>query len=163
MAVAQKSAISVGMLYIPTDLYKATKEVKVAFNQLCKDTHERIKYKKICPSCNKEVSEDDIIKGYEYEKGRYVIFTEDELEKMKTDKDRTLHIEHTAKMSDIDSIYFDKNYYLIPAPGAEKSYELLPELVCTVEYMPDDSIERRQATLKSIRDDKLPIECQVGE
>lgn len=120
----QKSAISVGMLYIPTDLYKATKEVKVAFNQLCKDTHERIKYKKMCPSCNKEVSEDDIIKGYEYEKGRYVIFTDDELEKMKTEKDRTLHIEHTAKMSEIASIYFDRNYYLIPEPGAEKSYEL---------------------------------------
>lgn len=125
MAVAQKSAISIGMLYIPSDLYKTTRDISISFNQLCKDTHERVKYKKICPSCNKEISNDDIIKGYEYEKGRYVIFTQDELDKLKTAKDKTVHIEHTAKMSEIDSIYFDKNYYLIPATGTEKSYELL--------------------------------------
>lgn len=124
MAVAQKSAISVGMLYIPSDLYNTTRDISISFNQLCKDSHERVKYKKICPSCNKEISNDDIIKGYEYDKGRYVTFTQDELEKLKTKKDSTLHIEHTAKISDIDSIYFDKNYYLIPEPGAEKSYEL---------------------------------------
>lgn len=124
MAVAQKSAISIGMLYIPSDLYKTTRDISISFNQLCKDTHERVKYKKICPSCNKEISNDDIIKGYEYEKGRYVIFTQDELDKLKTAKDKTVHIEHTAKMSEIDSIYFDKNYYLIPTTGAEKSYEL---------------------------------------
>lgn len=124
MAVAQKSAISIGMLYIPSDLYKTTRDISISFNQLCKDSHERVKYKKYCPSCNKEISNDDIIKGYEYEKGRYVIFTQDELDKLKTAKDKTVHIEHTAKMSEIDSIYFDKNYYLIPATGAEKSYEL---------------------------------------
>lgn len=124
MAVAQKSAISIGMLYIPSDLYKTTRDISISFNQLCKDTHERVKYKKICPSCNKEISNDDIIKGYEYEKGRYVIFTQDELDKLKTAKDKTIHIEHTAKMSEIDSMYFDKNYYLIPVTGTEKSYEL---------------------------------------
>ena len=63
MAVAQKSAISIGMLYIPSDLYKTTRDISISFNQLCKDTHERVKYKKICPSCNKEISNDDIIKG----------------------------------------------------------------------------------------------------
>lgn len=124
MAVAQKSAISVGMLYIPADLYKTTRDISISFNQLCKDSHERVKYKKYCPSCNKEIKNDDIIKGYEFEKGHYITFTQDELEKLKTEKDNTLHIEHTAKMADIDSIFFDKNYYLIPEPGAEKSYEL---------------------------------------
>lgn len=125
MAVAHKSAISVGLLYIPVGLYKTTRDIGISFNQLCKDTHERIKYKKICPSCNKEVKSGDIIKGYEYEKDKYVIFDEDELEKIKTKKDKTLHIEHFAKMSEIDSLYFQKNYYLIPEPGAEKAYELL--------------------------------------
>ena len=94
------------------------------FNQLCKDSHEKVKYKKICPSCNKEVINDDIIKGYEYEKGKYVTFTEDELEKIKTQKDKTIHVEHFAKMSEIDTIYYEKNYYLVPEPGAEKAYEL---------------------------------------
>lgn len=125
MAVAHKSAISVGLLYIPVSLFKTTREIGISFNQLCKDTHERIKYKKICPSCNKEVKSDDIIKGYEYEKDKYVVFNEDELEKIKSHRDKTIHIEHFAKMSDIDSIYFEKNYYVVPEPGAEKAYELL--------------------------------------
>lgn len=72
-----------------------------------------------------EVSSDDIIKGFEYEKGKYVSFTSDELEKLKSQKDQTLHVESFAKMSEINPIYFDKNYYLIPSHGAEKSYELL--------------------------------------
>jgi len=125
MAVAHKSAISVGMLYIPVGLYKTTKDISVNFNQLCKDTHERVKYKKICPSCNKEVEPEGIIKGYEYEKGKYVTFTEDELEKIKTKKDKTIHIEHFAKLTDVDQIYYEKNYYVVPEPGAEKACELL--------------------------------------
>lgn len=125
MAVAHKSAISVGLLYIPVGLYKTTREIGISFNQLCKDTHERIRYKKICPSCNKEITSKDIIKGYEFEKGKYITFTEDELEKIKSQKDKTIHVEHFAKMEDIDSIYFEKNYYVIPDPGAEKAYELL--------------------------------------
>lgn len=125
MSVAHKSAISVGLLYIPVGLYKTTRDTGISFNQLCKDTHERIKYKKICPSCNKEVKSDDIIKGYEYEKDKYVIFTEDEIEKIKSQRDKTIHVEHFAKMSDIDSLYFEKNYYVVPDHGAEKAYELL--------------------------------------
>lgn len=68
MAVTHKSAISVGLLYIPVGLYKSTRDIRISFNQLCKDSHERIKYKKYCPSCNKEVKNDDIVKGYEFEK-----------------------------------------------------------------------------------------------
>jgi DNA end-binding protein Ku len=127
MSVAHKSAISVGMLYIPVGLYKTTKDVSVSFNQLCKDTNERIKYKKICPSCNKEVSGDSIIKGYEYEKDKYVTFTEDELEKIKNKKDKTIHILHFAKLADVDQIFYEKNYYVIPEPGAEKACELLKQ------------------------------------
>lgn len=66
------------------------------------------------------IKNEDIIKGYEYEKGKYVTFTSDELEKIKTKKDRTIHVKHFAKMSEMDSILFDKNYYLVPEAGAEK-------------------------------------------
>lgn len=133
MAVAHKSAISVGLLYIPVGLYKTTKDISVNFNQLCKDTHERVKYKKICPSCNKEVSSEGIIKGYEYEKDKYVTFTEDELEKIKTKKDKTIHILHFAKLSDVDQIYYEKNYYIVPEPGAEKACELLRQAMLSEE------------------------------
>lgn len=125
MAVAHKSAISIGLLYIPVGLYKTTRDTSISFNQLCKDSHERVKYKKYCPSCDKEIKNEDIIKGYEYEKGHYVTFTPDELEKIKSKKDKTIHIEHFAKMSEVDNILFDKDYYLVPEQGAEKPYELL--------------------------------------
>lgn len=125
MAVAHKSAISIGLLYVPVGLYKSTRDISVSFNQLCKDSHERIKYKKYCPSCNKEVSNDDIVKGYEFEKDKYVTITQEELEKIKTKKDKTIHIEHFSKMSDIDQIYYEKNYYVVPDAGAEKAFELL--------------------------------------
>lgn len=125
MAVAHKSAISVGLLYIPVGLYKTTRDTSISFNQLCKDSHERVRYKKYCPSCDKEIKNEDIIKGFEYEKGRYVTFTSDELERIKSKKDKTIHIEHFAKMSEIDSLYFQKNFYLVPDIGADKAYELL--------------------------------------
>lgn len=121
MAIAHKSAISVGLLYIPVGLYKTTKDISVSFNQLCKDTHERVRQKKICPSCNKEVTSDEIIKGYEYEKGKYVTFTEDELEKIKTKKDKTIHIEHFAMLSDVDQIFYEKKLLCCPRTWSGKS------------------------------------------
>ncbi len=125
MGVSHKGAISLGLLYIPVGLYTTTRDNDVKFNQLCKDTKERVKYKKYCPSCNKEVKADEIIKGYEYEKEKYVIMTEDEIEKIKTKKDKTIHIIQFVKLAEIDQIYYERNYYAIPNAGAEKAFELL--------------------------------------
>lgn len=124
MAVAHKSAISVGMVYIPCGLYKTTRDISISFNQLCKDTNQRVRYKKFCGNCDKEVSNKDIIKGYEFEKDKYITITNEELEKIKTKKDKTIHIIQFAKMSEIDNIYYDKNYYIVPDTGGEKAYEL---------------------------------------
>ena len=123
MAVAHKSAISVGLIYVPVSLYKTTRNTAISFNQLCKD--ENGKYQKLCPSCNSEVKSSDIIKGYEYEKGKYVTISNDELERIKTKTDKTIHVLHFAKMTDIDQLYYDKNYYIVPEPGGEKAFELL--------------------------------------
>jgi DNA end-binding protein Ku len=125
MGVSHKGAISLGLLYIPVGLYTSTRENDIKFNQLCIDTKERVKYKKYCPSCNKEVKTEDIIKGYEYENDKYVIMTEDEIEKIKTKKDKTIHVLRFVKLSEIDSIYYERNYYAIPETGAEKAFELL--------------------------------------
>lgn len=133
MAVAHKSAISVGLIYIPVDLYKTTRDISINFNQLCKDTHQRVRYKKYCPSCNKEVTTEDIIKGYEFEKDRYVTISEEELEKIKTKKDKTIHVLHFAKMSDVDPIYFEKNYYVVPHVGGEKAFELFRQALLVEE------------------------------
>lgn len=125
MAVAHKGSISMGMVLIPVGLYKTTVDNDIHFNQLDKESKARIKYKKYCSHCGKEVNPEDIIKGYEYEKDKYVVMTEDELERIKTKKDKTIHILQFAKMSEVDMIYYEKDYYAIPDTGAEKAYELL--------------------------------------
>lgn len=125
MAVAHKGSISMGLVLIPIGMYKATIDNDIHFNQLDKDSKARIKYKKYCSHCGKEVTSTDIVKGYEYEKDKYVVMSDEELEKIKTKKDKTIHILHFAKMSEVNMIYYEKDYYAVPYTGAEKAYELL--------------------------------------
>ena len=125
MAAAHKGSISMGMVLIPIGLYKTTVDNDIHFNQLDKESKARIKYKKYCSHCGKEVAPKDIIKGYEYEKDKYVVMSDDELERIKTRKDKTIHILQFAKMAEVDMIYYEKDYYAIPEAGAEKAYELL--------------------------------------
>lgn len=125
MAVAHKGSISMGLVLIPVGLYKTTVDNDIHFNQLCRESKQRIQYKKYCRHCDTEVTSDDIIKGYEYEKGKYVVMTNEELEKLKTKKDKTIHILQFAKISEVNMIYFEKDYYAVPDSGAEKAYELL--------------------------------------
>lgn len=131
MAVAHKGSISMGMVLIPIGLYKTTVDNDIHFNQLEKESKARIRYKKYCSHCGKEVAPEDIIKGYEYEKDKYVVMTDDELEKIKTKKDKTIHILQFAKMSEVNMIYYEKDYYAIPDTGAEKAYELLRQSLLT--------------------------------
>jgi len=113
------------MVLIPIGLYKTTVDNDIHFNQLEKESKARIKYKKYCSHCGKEVAPEDIIKGYQYEKDKYVVMTDEELERIKTRKDKTIHILQFAKMSEVNMIYYEKDYYAIPDAGAEKAYELL--------------------------------------
>jgi len=120
---ALKSAISFGMIYIPITLHKTNREINISFNQIDRTTRERVKYKKVVH--DKEIKSEDIIKGFEFDKDQYVTFENDELEKIKSKKDKTIHIEHFSKMSEIDYIYFDKDYYAVPTLGGESAFELL--------------------------------------
>ena len=125
MAVAaHKGAIAFGLVFIPVQLYRTTRDHDISFNQLCKDTKERVKYKKYCPSCKGEVKAEDIVKGYQYEKDKYVIMTDSDFEKIKTEKDKTIQILQFAELSDIDPIFFEKNYYALPVAGGEKAFYL---------------------------------------
>lgn len=127
MAAAHKGAVSFGLVHIPIQMYRTTQDNDISFNQLCKDTHERVRYKKYCPNCEKELKSTDIIKGYQYEKDKYVIMSEEEINELKAEKDRTINILHFTKLEDVDDIFYEKNYYAIPEKHAEKAYELLYE------------------------------------
>lgn len=125
MAATMKGAISFGLLHVPISLHTATQDNDIHFNQLCREDGSRVKYKKICANCGKEVSGNDIVKGFEIEPGRYVTLTDEDLEKAKVKKDKTIQILHFADIHDIRPIYFDKTYHVIPEAGGDKAYELL--------------------------------------
>ena len=125
MAVSHKGAISFGLVHIPVALHTATQDNDVRFNQLCKSDHSRVRYKKVCSGCGKEAAEDEIVKGFAYEKDQYVVVTDEEFERIKTEKDRSLQIIHFTDLSSIDPVYYEKSYHVVPEAGGEKAFALL--------------------------------------
>ncbi len=113
------------MVHIPVGLYTATQDNDIHFNQLCKEDGSRVRYKKVCSGCGKEVGAEDIVKGFEYEPGKYVTLTDSDFEKAKSEKDKAIHILHFAALSELRPIYFDKTYHAIPEQGGDKAFELL--------------------------------------
>lgn len=125
MAASMKGAISFGLLHVPVSLHTATQDNDIRFNQLCREDGSKVQYKKVCSKCGKEVSGSDIVKGFEIEPGRFVTLTDEDFEKAKVKKDKTILILHFADIKDIRPIYFDKTYHTVPESGGDKAYELL--------------------------------------
>ncbi len=125
MAHSYKGSLSFGFVYIPITLHSTIKNNDISFNLLDKKTMSRVKYKKTCTDCeNREVKQEDIVKGYEYEEGKFVVFDEKDFEKIKSKKDKNITIEQFVDLKEIDPLYFDKPYYVVPT-GAEKAYNVL--------------------------------------
>jgi DNA end-binding protein Ku len=97
----------------------------ISFTLLHKKDKSPIKYARICKEEGKEVDWNDIVKGYEYQEGEYVVFTEKQLDELAPEKSSTIDIQQFTKETEIDIRYFDKPYYLEPIKGGEKAYALL--------------------------------------
>ncbi|MCL2253642.1 MAG: Ku protein [Lachnospiraceae bacterium] len=124
MPVANKTVISFGLVAIPIAMYTAVQDNDIHFNQLHKEDEGRIRYKKTCAHCNEEVKQEDIVKGYQYDKDNYVVVTDEELEKIKTAKEKSIQIIHFANLNQISPIYYDKAYHVLPDKGGNKAFEL---------------------------------------
>ncbi len=122
-----KGTLSFGLVTIPVGLYTATEDKSPSFNQLRASDHSRVGYKRVAKADDEEVDWDEMVKGFEYEKDRYVVFTDDELKALKPKSSRLIDIEHFVPMEQIDPIYYDKPYYLAPEPAGAKAYALLAE------------------------------------
>jgi DNA end-binding protein Ku len=118
-------AISFGLVNVPVKLYSAVNRKTVRFNQLNAKTGHRIAQKRVDSVTNEEVPFEDIVKGYELTKERYVVITPDELDALDPEKTRTIDIEDFVDLDDIDPIFYDHPYYLVPDKGAAKAYGLL--------------------------------------
>src|ERR671914_2599642 len=118
-------AISFGLVNVPVKLYSAVSRKTVRFHQLNSKTGHRIAQKRVDSVTNEDVAYEDIVKGYELTKEHYVIITPDELEALDPEKTRTIDIEDFVDLDDIDPIFYDHPYYLVPDKGAAKAYGLL--------------------------------------
>ena len=123
--ISRKSVITFGMVAIPIAMYTATQDNDIHFNQLHKEDNSRVRYKKTCAHCGKEIKTEDIVKGFEYDEDKYVVVTDEEIEKIKTEKEKSIQILHFAQLNQISPVYYDKTYQVSPQPGGEKSFELL--------------------------------------
>jgi len=121
-----KGSISFGLVNIPIKLHAATEDKDIKFRSLHKKCHTPIKYEKVCPQCDTEITNDDIVKGFEYSKGKFVIIEDEEFKSLEKElDDKTVEIIDFVKMEEIDPIYFNKSYYLSPNDGGVKAYSLL--------------------------------------
>ena len=118
-------AISFGLVNVPVKLYSAVSKKTVRFHQLNGKTGHRIAQKRTDAQTGDEVAFDDIVKGFELTKDRYVVVTPDELETLDPVKSRSIDIEDFVDLADIDPVYYDHPYYLVPDKGAAKAYGLL--------------------------------------
>lgn len=115
------------MVHLPVRLYGATKSRQPSFHQLQAGTGERIRYRRVAENSGEEVSWEDIVKGYEIEKGRYVVLSSEELEALAPKKSHTIEIEEFVELTEIDPIVWKETYYVGPERkvGAEEPYALL--------------------------------------
>jgi DNA end-binding protein Ku len=118
-------AISFGLVNVPVKLYSAVSKKTVRFHQLHEKDGVRIQQKRVCPADGEEVSYDEIVKGYEITPDQYVVVTPEELEGVEPRKTKTIDIEDFVDLEDIDPIFYDHPYYLLPGTGAAKPYKLL--------------------------------------
>lgn len=122
-----KGAISFGLVTIPVGLYSATEDKKASFKQLRDGDHSPIRYKRVAEVDGEEVPYEKIVRGYEVEKGKYVVFTKEELNAIGKALAGTVDVVQFVDEQEIDPIYFKKSYYLAPEKGGVKAYRILLE------------------------------------
>jgi DNA end-binding protein Ku len=120
-----KGHLTFGLISIPVRMSAAARGERISFNQLHKVCHSRLKQPLFCPVCNRNVERSEIIKGYEYEKDQYVLFTEEELDKIEPPSAHVMEILEFVKLDEMDPLYFDASYYVAPEEGGVKAYQLL--------------------------------------
>lgn len=125
MHTVWKGAISFGLVHVPVKLFTATESHDISMKMLHREFHSPISYKRTTPESPDEVAWEDIIKGYEYEPGRYVMFDKDELQILSEEASKEIKIVDFVNLVEIDPIYYQKTYYMAPGDTGANAYNLL--------------------------------------
>jgi DNA end-binding protein Ku len=154
--------ISFGLVNVPVRMYSAIEEHTLHFHYLHAKDESRIGYEKVCKKEGKPVPDDEIVKGFEYEKGDYVLMTDEDFEAAEVDTGhKTIDIRDFVPYDEIDPIYFDRTYYLGPQDGAERVYALLTQamarsgLAAVAKYVMRD---KQNLGLLRVRDGVITLE-----
>lgn len=122
---AWKGFITFGLISIPVKLFPAARSSRVGLHQLHALCKTRLRQPLFCPTCNRIVERSEVVKGYEYEDGKYVVIEPDEIKKITPESARAMEILAFVKESEIDPLFFDSSYFLVPEDQGKKAYKLL--------------------------------------
>ena len=124
-----KGSIAFGLVNIPVELHTAVRDSRPQFRMLHAEDKSPVKFERVCAREGKPVAWEELVKGYEYEKGRFVVLTKDDFKAAALEKSRTVDIRNFVKGEDIDDRFFETSYYLTPQKGGERAYALLREAI----------------------------------
>jgi len=144
MAAIWKGSVAFGLVNIPVELRTAVRSDHISFRMLHGEDLSPIKYERVCQAEGEPVPWNEIVKGYEYEKGKFVVLTDKDFKAAAVEKTNTIDILDFVRQEEIDPRYFETPYYLVPAKGAEKSYALLREAIRSTEAVGIGKIIIRQ-------------------
>ncbi len=120
-----KGMITFGLVNIPVKLYTARRSKRPSFRLLHKKCNTPLEYERYCPKCKIEVPWEDVVRGYEYEKGKFVVLSDEDFEKIALAKGKTIDVIEFVNLSEVDPIYLDNAYYIEPEETGEKAYLVL--------------------------------------
>ena len=164
MRAIWKGAVSFGLVNVPVRLYSATENHDVQFRQVHREDGGRIKYQRICSVDGKQVSYDDIAKGYETEDGQMVVLTDDDLADLPTKSSREIAVEKFVPTEQIDPMLLDKSYYLEPDKTATKPYALLRDALKAADRMAVVTVSiraRMTIAVLRVRDDAIVMQTML--
>ena len=124
-----KGSIAFGLVNIPVELHTAVRDTRPRFRMLHADDKSPIKFERVCAREGMPVAWEELVKGYEYQKGRFVVLTREDFQQAALEKSRTVDIRNFVKGDEIDDRFFETSYYLTPAKGGERAYALLREAI----------------------------------
>jgi DNA end-binding protein Ku len=134
MAATWKGYLTFGLISIPIQLSPAARSERISFNQLHSVCHSRLKQPLFCPTCDKFVDRSEVVKGYEYEKDQYLLFSKEELDEIEPESAQSMEILSFVKVDEIDPVYFDSSYYAEPAEAGVRAYNLLVDAMRKTGY-----------------------------
>ena len=127
MRATWSGMISFGLVNIPVKAFTAARNRDISFHQLHKEDSGRVGYDKVCKVCGNSLDKDDIVKGYEYRKGQYVIVTDEDLDSINLETTKTISILHFVDTNEINPLLYDQSYYIAPDENGARAYALLRE------------------------------------